>query len=288
MNSCLLTQKIDEIDHQKSIHSLEEGNILFFPDYCFTSVDSILLSENILDGSRKNVSYDIRNNKLSAFNKDIHGLDSILSPMMHGYAEFSYQLIQNVLPAYIPHLQWGRTSFRPAQIKGRASSKRKDDTRLHVDSFSASPVHGLRILRVFCNINPDNEPRVWNVGEPFQDVLNRFAPGIAPYNKIKAQVLKWIKATKTLRSPYDHYMLHLHDNMKLDDTYQANVDKKQINFPAKSTWIVFTDHVSHAALSGQHLLEQTFYLPVEKMSQPEFSPFYQWKKMRPELALSLN
>ena len=206
--------------------------------------------------------------------------------MMQGYADFAYQLIQATLPSYIPHLQWGRTSFRPAQINGRVSSKRKDDTRLHVDSFSASPVHGLRILRVFCNVNLHNEPRVWNLGEPFPQVLERFAPQIKPYSKLKARVLKLVKTTKTLRSAYDHYMLHLHDTMKMDDVYQAEVEKIQVDFPAQSSWIVFTDHVSHAALSGQHLLEQTFYLPAEKMVNPECSPLLQWNKIRPDVQIT--
>lgn len=152
-----------------------------------------------------------------------------------------------------------------------------------MDSFSASPVNGLRILRVFCNINPQQKPRVWNVGEPFTQVLDRFAPQIRSYSKLSARILKLVKTTKTLRSPYDHYMLHLHDTMKHDDQYQAQVKKTQIDFPAQSSWIVFTDHVSHAALSGQYLLEQTFYLPVDKMATPEHSPFYEWKKFRPEL-----
>lgn len=283
MNSYLLTQNIEHINQEDSLNSLEDGKVLFFPEYFYSLIDPILLSERILDGSRKNVSYDIRTNKLGAYKKEIQGLDTKLKQMMHGYAEFSYQLIERALPSYAAHLQWGRTSFRPAEIKGRASSKRKDDTRLHVDSFSASPVNGLRILRVFCNINPNNEPRVWNLGEPFTNVLHRFAPKIAPYSKLKAKLLKLIKTTKTLRSPYDHYMLHLHDTMKLDDAYQAQVEKLEFKFPAQSTWIVFTDHVSHAALSGQFLLEQTFYLPVDKMANPDVSPLNQWKRLKPEL-----
>lgn len=287
MNTYLLTQNIDQINQQDSINLLEEGSVLFFPEYYFSDVDSALMSETILDGSRKNISYDSQRKTLSAYRKGIDGLDSKLAQMMAGYADFAYQLIRATLPSYIPHLQWGRTSFRPAQVSGRASSKRKDDTRLHVDSFSASPVHGLRILRVFCNINPYNEPRVWNLGEPFPHVLERFAPHIAPYSKFKARVLKLVKTTKTLRSAYDHYMLHLHDTMKLDDVYQSQVKKIQVDFPAQSSWIVFTDHVSHAALSGQHLLEQTFYLPVDKMTNPECSPLRQWQKIRPEVHAKL-
>lgn len=284
MNAYLLTQNIEKINQEDSVNLLEEGKVLFFPEYFYSEVAPNLLSETILDGSRKNISYDAQRKTLSAYKKDISGLDTQLTQMMQGYADFAYQLIQTALPSYIPHLQWGRTSFRPAQVSGRASSKRKDDTRLHVDSFSASPVHGLRILRVFCNVNPHNEPRIWNIGEPFPKVLERFAPQIASYSKLKAHVLKWVKTTKTLRSAYDHYMLHLHDTMKLDDAYQAQVEKIQVDFPAQSSWIVFTDHVSHAALSGQHLLEQTFYLPADKMANPECSPLNQWQKIRPEVS----
>jgi hypothetical protein len=60
--------------------------------------------------------------------------------------------------------------------------------------------------------------------------------------------------------------------MKLDDKYQEQVSKTRFDFPAQSSWIVFTDQVSHAALSGQYLLEQTFYLPVEHMNEPALSP----------------
>ena len=88
-----------------------------------------------------------------------------------------------------------------------------------------------------------------------------------------------LKSTKTLRSAYDHYQLKLHDAMKLDDAYQQSVSKQPVDFPAQSTWIVFTDQVSHAALSGRFLLEQTFYLPVEAMANPELSPARQWEKV---------
>lgn len=287
MSSYLLTQHLEHINQRESIDALEGGCVLFFPEHFFSAVDSSLMTEAILDGQHKNVSYDFKLNKLGGYNKEESHLKSKLESLMRGYALFAQELVQKTLPSYVPHLQWGRTSFRPAQIDGRISSKRKDDTRLHVDSFPASPVNGLRILRVFCNINPQKEPRVWNIGEPFANVLEQFAPQIPPYNKFKAKVLQLVKATKSLRSPYDHYMLQLHDRMKLDDSYQTNVEKTQVDFPSQSSWIVFTDHVSHAALSGQYLLEHTFYLPVDRMAKPELSPFNQWKKIKPELAIAL-
>lgn len=286
MDSLLFTQQIDQINQEQSIYNLESGQVLFFPDHAYSTIEPLLMSPDILDGKHKNISYDYKKNKLGGFNSDLNGIESQLQPLMQGYATFAFDLIQKALPAYIPHLQWGRTSFRPAQISGRAISKRKDDTRLHVDSFPATPVNGLRILRVFCNVNPHNEPRVWNIGEPFSQVLERFAPQVPAYSALKAKLLKLVKATKTLRSPYDHYMLQLHDRMKLDDGYQEQVEKTQIDFPSQSAWIVYTDHVSHAALSGQYLLEQTFYLPVDKMANAEQSPFHQLKKYQTQCTTS--
>jgi hypothetical protein len=100
------------------------------------------------------------------------------------------------------------------------------------------------------------------------------------HSMARALILKLVKITKTLRSPYDHYMLHLHNSMKLDDNYQQKITKQRIDFSPNSTWLVFTDHVSHAALSGQFLLEQTFYLPVTAMENPMLSPLRQWEKLK--------
>src|SRR6185295_6467377 len=68
-------------------------------------------------------------------------------------------LVGRLLPAYRDRLELGRTSFRPAEIAGRASSWRKDDTRLHIDSFPATPSGGRRILRLFTNVKPQGRPR---------------------------------------------------------------------------------------------------------------------------------
>ena len=276
---------INDETNKSAITSLESGKIIYMPAYSFAlkTDEQSLLSESILHPKHKNISYDYARQHLAGLIKSTSSQTiqpAAMQQFMHRFAEFAKQLIDRVLPQYSKALLWGRTSYRPAEIKGRKTSKRKDDTRLHVDSFSATPVNGLRILRVFCNINPYGEPRVWHVGEPFSSVLATFAPHIPPYSATRAKLLKWTKITKALRSAYDHYMLNLHDSMKLDDKYQAKIAKQRIDFPPQSTWIVFTDHVSHAALSGQFLLEQTFYLPVTSMGNPELSPLKQWEKER--------
>ncbi len=273
-------ENIETNNKDDILTSLEEGKIIYLPNYCLTlnEEDNQLLTDSFLDNNSKNISYNYLKSELSGVVKSSPLLIN-MRHFMHRYALFARHLVDNTLPEYSSNIIWGRTSFRPAEIKGRKSSKRKDDTRVHVDAFPSTPVEGKRILRVFCNINPYGEPRVWNVGEPFSDLIQKFKDEIPAYSDIKANLLKLVKATKTKRTAYDHYMLNLHDKMKLNDDYQATLDKKTIEFPPGSTWIVYTDNVSHAALSGQFLLEQTFYLPAEKMHNPNLSPLKKWESL---------
>lgn len=268
-----------------AVTALESGQIIYCPQYPFTlhQDERKLLSDSILHPKHKNISYDYKKNKIAGLAHSSSDLSNLASSFMHRFAEYAQQLISTLIPQYQTHLIWGRTSYRPAEIKNRKTSKRKDDTRIHVDAFPATPVNGLRILRVFCNINPHHKPRVWETGEPFNQVMKTFAPNIPVYSAMRAKFLKWIKATKTLRTHYDHLMLHLHDQMKLDDHYQHSLKKQRIDFPAETTWIVYTDTVSHAALGGQFLLEQTFYLPVSAMENASLSPLKQWETLKGNL-----
>ena len=268
---------------QPIVLDLEAGQVIYCPDLHFTLLaeEFELLDESLIQNSRKkNISYLISQKKLGGL-ADNHPKTALFQSMMHRYAEFAKTLVETLVPDYQAALIWGRTSFRPAEIAGRKRSKRQDDTRIHVDAFPSTPVHGKRILRVFCNINPNNKARIWHLGQPFDKVLEQFIDHLPPYRAHYAQLLKALKITKSLREPYDHYMLSLHDKMKQDDDYQNHLNKEDIAFPAQSTWMVFTDQVSHAALSGQHLLEQTFYLPVEAMNQPDRSPYKLLKSAHP-------
>jgi hypothetical protein len=181
-------------------------------------------------------------------------------------------LISNLIPRYEPELWLGRTSLRPVEAAGRASSWRKDDTRLHVDSFPSTPVQGKRILRIFSNVNPAGQYRRWRLGEPFEAVAERFLNTLSKPVWGASQLMSWTGITKSRRSLYDHYMLQLHDRMKADLGYQSHGAQADWEFPSGSTWMVFTDQVSHAVMAGQYLLEQTFYLPANAMLDPGKSP----------------
>jgi hypothetical protein len=85
-------------------------------------------------------------------------------------------------------------------------------------------------------------------------------------------LLALLRVTKTRRTAYDALMLQLHDCMKTDDEFQQTSPQSRVDLPAGSTWVAFTDQVSHAATAGQYQLEQTFLLPVDAMNEPDRSP----------------
>jgi hypothetical protein len=103
-------------------------------------------------------------------------------------------------------------------------------------------------------------------------VARRFADDLRVPLPGTSIVLRLLRLTKSRRSPYDALMLQLHDRMKGDSAYQAGTPQTRVDFPAGSTWMAFTDQVSHAALAGQYQLEQTFLLPIDAMIDAERSP----------------
>lgn len=253
--------------------ALENGKILYFPQLNFDlqEGESALLTPTIVSPKSKNISYNLATDCLGGF-QCIPEQQKVLHAMMKRYAEASGKFLLSLIPHYQKTIVQAKTSFRPVEIFGRKSSYRKDDTRLHIDSFPSNPVQGKRILRLFTNINPDGKSRVWRSGEDFHELVNKLAPRINPPPFGVARFLNLFGITKSLRSPYDHYMMKIHDEMKRDMQYQKEVFQEELAFLPGSSWAVFTDQVSHAAMSGQHVFEQTFYLPAAGLKDPSTSP----------------
>jgi hypothetical protein len=67
-------------------------------------------------------------------------------------------------------------------------------------------------------------------------------------------------------------MHRFHNFLKENEAYQESARAEQIQFPPGSTWMVFTDVVTHSVLSGQYALEQTFLIARESLLFPEVSP----------------
>ncbi|MDD2676503.1 MAG: Kdo hydroxylase family protein [Methylacidiphilaceae bacterium] len=267
------TQAVASEVQDRAIESLEEGKVLYFPQLAFALLpgEDAFLQPKWSTGDAKNISFERETGQIWG----VSGSDAektALSRMLRRYADSTREFLQNLLPTYASSLLQARTSFRPIEISGRSSSYRKDDTRLHVDSFPSRPTGGKRILRVFCNINPEGKPRCWRIGEAFREYAHRFAGRVPQPIPGFRFALSLVGATKGYRSLYDHYMLGLHDQGKLDMDYQRQSPQEAFAFPPGSTWMCFTDQALHAVDSGQHLLEQTFHLPCASLRHPERSP----------------
>ena len=257
---------------EMALAGLEDGQVVFLPQLAFALTrDEARFLRPDLVGDSKNISYHFASHKIGHCNCP-EADRAALAQMMDRFCGQAKALVENLLPSYRPRLAMGRASLRPVEAAGRAQSWRKDDTRLHVDSFPSTPLNGKRILRVFSNVNPAGRPRSWRIGEPFPQVAARFAPALRPPLPGSLTLLQLFRVTRGRRSLYDHYMLGLHDAMKSDDDYQRTCPQSTFDFPAQSTWAVFADSVPHAVTSGQHQFEQTFYLDADGMAKPEKSP----------------
>ena len=257
----------------RALDALEGGQVLVFPRLAFATVpaEAGFLTQGALDDTRKNISLDPATGTVHG--TGVQGDERTrLAAMIDRYGRQAEALVRGLLPRYAPALERARTSFRPAEIAGRRSAPRKDDTRLHVDAFPTRPMRGRRILRVFANIAADGAARDWRVGEPFADFAAKVLPRVRAGLPGQGWILQRLGLTRGRRARYDFVMLALHDAAKLDPGYQAHAPATALSFPPGTTWLCFTDAVLHAATAGHCALEQTFHLPVAAMARPEQAP----------------
>ena len=264
---------IDADRQEAALATLENGGILVFPrlPFAFLDVEQPLFDRVVVGRRSKNVSYEVATGKIRGVPRALRDEPALLS-LMRRYTEQSNALVHRLFPSYVRALIPGRISFRPGDVAVRKLSWRKDDSRMHIDAFPSRPTCGHRLLRVFSNISPAGQARVWRVGEPFAAVARRFLPMLGRPIPGSAAILHLLGVTQDRRSEYDHLMLQLHDRMKGDARYQASCPSTEMSFAAGTTWITTTDLVSHAAMSGKYMMESTLLLPVAAMRTPERAP----------------
>jgi len=260
--------------------TLEAGSVLVFPQLRFALRDAErrFLDPRWGDGKAKNISLRSDGGELRGASGDA-GDRAELRAMVARFRDEATALAERLFPHYVGHLRAGNTSYRPVAVEGRETSWRKDDTRLHVDAFPSNPTRGVRLLRVFTNLNPVGKPRVWRVGEEFGPFAQRFLPKLKAPLPGSAAVLRALHVTKALRTPYDHYMLGLHDSVKADLGYQRDAAQAKVEFAPGTSWVVFSDQVLHAVMGGQFMMEQTFYLDVEHQANPATAPLRVLERM---------
>jgi len=261
---------------------LEKGEILFFPappfDLPKSEVDFLVSLKPADSRLHKNISYRPEQDLLRGLADSSN--QTRVQDIMRRYAAAVKSFISAFLAPYAGKFQIDYASFRPLEEEGRDLPLHKRNDLLHVDAFPSRPTRGGRILRVFTNVHPSKD-RVWVVGPRFPELASRFAEpaGLSKFASRSTILRGWKRGLGTLglpvadRAPYDKFMLHFHDWLKENTAFQTtNCGKEQLNFPPMATWLVFTDGVPHAALSGQFAMEQTFIIAVDALVAPEAAP----------------
>ena len=262
---------------------LEQGNILFFPRTPFEFPEEerefLLGRKQTSAAIHKNIAYRPSEDRVTGLDKSNANEATRLRVILGDYSRRAAQFLEKLLPPYAGKWKLDYASFRPIEERGRPARLRARNDLPHVDAFPTRPTNGDRILRLFTNINP-NQNRVWLTSQTFDVLAPRFAEAIGlpqPQSKtLLGRTLRFIARAAGLpgarRSPYDEFMHRCHNAMKEDAAFQASCPKQRWEFPPNSTWIVFTDCVSHAVLEGQYALEQTFIVSHRAMVRPEKSP----------------
>jgi hypothetical protein len=263
---------------------LEEGRILLFRRAPFSIPDAdrdFLLSRRQGGGRlHKNIAYRPARDRVtgaagSGSREEIERLRRILRE----YSRSALAFLAGLFPGYARSWDVDYASFRPIEEEGRELPPTSRNDRLHVDAFPTRPTHGGRILRFFTNIHPERA-REWVSGGTFDRLAPRYAVGSGLLEEALRhgrpsaadRLLRAIGARRRLPSPYDAFMLRFHDFLKENEEFQASAERERFSFPPGSSWIVLTDMVSHAVLSGRFALEQTVIVGRDSLVAPELAP----------------
>src|SRR5271156_1543106 len=288
-------EPVEESQARAWCRRLETGDILYFPQtpISFPPDDLSFLLGQQQTGSalHKNIAYKPNLDSVSGLDAASATSVAQLQAIMRRYSQDVTRFLTRFLSPYQGRWQLDYASFRPQEEEGRDLPLRRRNDLLHTDAFPTRPTHGARILRFFNNIHPTRS-RDWVVSDPFPVLAPRYAPQQIPLpapGNSASRALRSLANTAGLglaipslkRSPYDDFMMRFHNFLKENASFQAECHKEYLQFPAGSSWMVYTDMVPHAVLSGQYALEQTFLVEHQAMVSPEASPISVWEPMTP-------
>jgi hypothetical protein len=261
---------------------LEAGNILYFPHTPFVfpqpEREFLLSQKQTRSAYHKNVAYRPAEDRVTGLDRSEGVEAGRLAAILRLYSQSAAEFLGGLLPPYAGKWKLDYASFRPIEERGRTARLRARNDLPHVDAFPTRPTNGDRILRFFTNLNPAGN-RVWLTSSTFEVIAPRFVQTIGlrprPANaaaRVLRSILPALHWPGSPRSPYDEFMHRCHNAMKEDARFREESPRRRWEFPPDSTWIVFTDFVSHAVLEGQYALEQTFIVRRDAMVTPEHSP----------------
>jgi hypothetical protein len=262
---------------------LEAGNILFFPNPPFDipqdDRDFLLGRTQTSSALHKNIAYRPAADRITGLAKSEQEEAARLRLILKNYSQSAVKFLSELLAPYAGKWKLDFASFRPLEERGRPARLRARNDLPHFDAFPTRPTNGDRILRFFTNINPA-QSRVWNTSQTFEAIGPDFAKSLGlpgsrrtnPLARSLRAVARALHLPGSHRSPYDDFMHRCHNAMKEDTAFRESCPKQRWEFPPNSSWMVFTDSVSHAVLEGQYALEQTFIVSRAAMVEPQRSP----------------
>jgi hypothetical protein len=275
---------------EEEYRRLERGDVLYFPTTPFDIPDedrSFLLSQKQSERFHKNISYRPQQDKLKGVDADSSDGFRRMHEVMRSYSRAAISFCERFFPRYAAHWRVDYASFRPIEEQGRQVKFKARNDLIHLDAFPTRPSHGNRLLRMFTNINPERE-RVWVSAGNFEELAERYAKEVGlpapprPFTRLSRNTVRLLNRMGLPvidRPDYDRFMLRFHDFLKHREDVQQNPQNERWEFPPGSTWICFTDTTSHACLSGQYALEQTFMVARESLTAPEHAPITVLERM---------
>jgi hypothetical protein len=275
---------------------LERGEIVQFPRCPIELPDESdlkFLREDLASHLRnKNVSYHPETDSVPGLKADPARTERA-QRILKQHAARVEAFLQRTMPALTRGWTVGTSSFRPIQEKGRDLSPHASNELVHIDAGAYGPTYGDRVLRFFVNVNPV-EDRVWATRGAFPELYARFGRAAritpdtrkhaslerGPLDQLRTGFLRTLAAAGLPQamlidsSPYDRTMRRFHNYMKDEPAFRDDTSKeKEIRFVPFSAWMVLTDMVSHASLSGQYALVNTFLLRLASCRLPQFAPY---------------
>jgi hypothetical protein len=275
--------------------TLERGGILVLPRGVMTAragidaqnavqLDLSQEDRSFLSNVQRNVSFRSKREEMRGFGDDLHR--ARMRHILERYANDATRLVERLLTPYAGHLHPGFTAFRAEEEQGRKNSAGKRSDLLHVNAFPDLPTWGGRILRVFTNLN-EHRPRVWEIGEGFEHLAARYigstlkqaGDGKTRLDRLAKKLRSYfpnyefrLSAAFEQHSDYDRFMLRLHDWMEESAEFQRSAKKERVEFAPGASWLVFTDAVPHAVVSGKFALDQTILVDRTALVAPEAAP----------------
>jgi hypothetical protein len=263
--------------------ALEEGKILLFRESPLeipaADREFRLRQRQTEAGYHKNIAYRPGSDRVTGVAKQ-QAEDALeLKRVLRDYSRAAVAFASRLLAPYASKWKLDYASFRPQEEAGRKSRVHARNDLLHVDSFPTRPTRGDRIFRFFTNVN-SSAPRVWRTGETFPELAERYAVSSGLLGKVTrsgpgrsvARLLQSAGLPVSARPPYDEFMHRFHNFLKENTQYQDSARSETVSFPPGATWMVFTDMVTHAVLSGQFALEQTFLIARDSLVLPQMAP----------------